>query len=64
MVVPEQDSGLRLFVEGSGFACKSTKQLIGDEFKFILNDYPDVCKNAVASTDVKIVKLRIYKVYV
>lgn len=58
-----EDSTLRLFLEGSGFRRRSTKQLFGDEFKFILNDYPNVCKNAVTESEVRTVKLRIYKVF-
>ena len=40
--------------------------LIGDEFKFVLNDFPDVYvgRNAVAPTATKTVKMRIYKIYV
>ena len=58
-----EDVTLRLFLEGSGFRRRSTKQLFGEEFKFILNDYPNVCKNAVTSSEVRTVKLRIYKVF-
>jgi len=63
MTLPRADPGLRFFVEGSGFKSKSVKQLIGDEFKFILNDYPNICRFAVSSDDVRTVKLRIYKVF-
>lgn len=54
---------MRLFLEGSGFRRRSTKQLFGEEFKFILNDYPSVCKNAVVDGEVRTVKLRIYKIF-
>ena len=60
---PKEDEGLRLFVEGSGFKRATIKQVFGEEFKFILNDYPDVCKAAVLSSEVRTVKLRIYKVF-
>ncbi len=50
----------RLFRTGGR---KKTKQFFGDEFKFVLNDYPDVCKFALHQSDVKTVKLRIYKVF-
>ena len=41
----------------------SRKQLYGDEFKFILNDYPDIMMSSTAPTEIKTVKLRIYKVF-
>jgi len=63
VTVPQVNPGLRFFIEGSGFRAKSTKKLVGDEFKFVLNDYPDICKFAVGGSDLRTVKLRIYKVY-
>ena len=41
----------------------SRKQLYGDEFKFILNDYPDIMMSSAAPNEIKTVKLRIYKVF-
>ena len=60
---PQEDPGLKIFVEGSGFARGASKQVIGDEFKFILNNYPEICKFAVTDSEVRTVKLRIYKVF-
>ena len=54
---------MRHFAEGSGFKRQAIKQLFGDEFKFVLNDYPDVCKFALGQSDLRTVKLRIYKVF-
>ena len=54
---------MRHFAEGSGFKRQAIKQLFGDEFKFVLNDYPDVCKFALAPSDLRTVKLRVYKVF-
>ena len=61
--VPKENEGLRHFAEGSGFKRQAIKQLFGDEFKFVLNDYPDVCKFALGQSDLRTVKLRIYKVF-
>ena len=61
--MPQMDSGLLQFTKGSGFEQHAVKQLVGDEFKFVLNDYPDICKFAVASDQFRTAKLRIYKVY-
>ena len=61
--MPQIDAGLLQFTKGSGFEQHAVKQLVGDEFKFVLNDYPDICKFAVASDQFRTAKLRIYKVY-
>ena len=64
-------SSLQQFVESSGF--KKThdakgrptpvKQTVGEEFKFVLNQYPDVVSHSRKISQTGTVKLKIYKVY-